>query len=146
MPIQNHIHLSTTLDAEPEFSPNMKWKVQATGWSPVPEIVGSVRRTITGKLKVHHLTDGINPEKLMNWDYSVRVSDYWEMSRDERYAALLNMQGKRAYLIDHDHPADSELHTDYIRPVYVDVVSGIETLTPMLDVLFFNIKLVDDRL
>lgn len=147
MPIQNHIHLSENPNGgEPEYAPSIKWKVQATGWSPAPELIGSVRRTLTGKLKVHHLTDGVNPRRLMNWQYSIRVSDYWGLTRDERYEALLAMQGKKVYFIDHDHVNNDEDHRAYIRSVYVDAVASIENISPMLETLYFSVNLVDDSI
>jgi hypothetical protein len=145
--VEPHIHLSRTLGTAPENAPDMKWKVKADGWLPVPTIIQEHRRTLTGKLIKHRLRDADgNVIKLMDFKYIVRCSEYWGMTIYERYDALLDMHGQEVYLVDSMHTADGLDHTAYVRPMYLNMIADVKNLTNFLDPLYITIELVDDRL
>ncbi len=125
----------------------MKWKVKADGWLPIPTVIQDNRRTLTGKLVKNRLRDSLgNVVKLMDYKYIVRVSDYWDMTKEQRLDALLAMHGYEVYLVDNLHPNDGSDHTAYVRPMYMSVISDIKNINVQLDPLYISIELNDDSI
>jgi len=145
MAIQDHIHLSSTVGGAPEFSPDMKWKVRVDGWMPTPEIISNHRRTLGGKLKKYVLSDvGGDPIQFMNFRYVVKVDDYDGFTLEQRYDALLAMQGKSVMLVDVRHVDDDQNHSGHVRTMYCSAVVDITPINPQQIPLYFGIELVDD--
>jgi hypothetical protein len=145
MATQDHIHLSKILGGAPENAPDTEWYVKADGWKPTPTVVQSHRRTLSGKLKKHRLKDsGGNVIRFMDYRYIVRVSDYGGLTKDQRLAQILAMNGEVVYLTPHTHVSDGVDHTSDTKTMYC-TVSDIENLDPLLQVLFIVITLVDDN-
>ena len=134
-----------TLGAAPENAPDTKWFVKADGWKPVPLVIETHRRTLSGKLKKHRLKDvGGNVVQFMDYRFIVRVSDYGGLTRDERLTQILAMNGENVYLTPNVHPNDGTDHTNDTKLMYC-TVGDIENLDPMLQVLFVIVSLVDDN-
>lgn len=142
--VQDHIHLSTTLDGAPENSPSIKWKVR--DWAPIPVVIADTRRTLTGILKKHRLTRNGSVVHLVDYNYIVKVDDYWGVDFWTRYKTLIDMHGEQVYLVDNQHIADGEDHTPYVRTMYLNVVSKPEYLSTAIKPLYFTIELQDDSL
>jgi hypothetical protein len=124
----------------------MLWKVKSDGWLPTPTVIQAHRRTITGRLAKHRLRRDGQVVKLMDYKYIVRVSDYWGMTKLERWDALLDMLGQPVYLVDNLHCDEGIDHTPYVRQMYLSDISDIRNINVQLDPLYLTIELVDDSL
>lgn len=147
MATQDHIHLSTSLGSAPENAPDIKWKVQQNGRQPIPNIIANHRRTLKSRLKLHRARDGSgNIIRLNDFKYILRVSDYWDMTKQERMDAILAMQGATVYLVDNIHADDGEDHTDDLKPMYFSILSDVTPLDPMLQVEYVTVELKDNSI
>ena len=146
MTVQNHIHLSDTLGGSPENSPDIKWKVMADGWKPAPRVIASVENSLTGKLLISSITSGGEPVQLSDYEYTIRVDEYWGMTLAERQTALLGLLGKRVYLVDNQHVDDDEDHTDYVKQMYFESIRDIKPINTLLSTLFITVQLRDDTI
>lgn len=145
MATQNHIHLSTTLSGAPENAPDITWKVREDGRQIIPNIVETHRRSLRGKLNKHRLRNSSGDIlRFTDFKYIIRLSDYGGLTKEERWDALVAMQGEQVYLVDNIHANDGEDHTSDVRTMYLYIVSDIVQLDPLLNVEYATIELVDD--
>lgn len=108
MPMQNHIHLSTTLGGAPENAPDLLWYAYRN--DPEPEITFSINRSITGKLLFHAL-GGDTPVIFEIHRLTIFVEPTATHTTKERLDMLRAMLGKRVYFCDNEHADDGTDHT-----------------------------------
>lgn len=141
---QNHIHLGTTLSGDPEYAPVIKWKVRADSWIPTPEIIGSHRVTLTGRLRVHRIKRNGDVFHLMNRKYTIVCRDYDGINKQDRFDLLVGLQGERVYVVDSIHPDDGLDHSAHVQVMYLNIISDVASINPQLDPLYVSIELIDD--
>lgn len=144
MSLQSHIHLGLTVNGSPEFAPIYQWKVAFPNYDELPEVVLSIKRTSTGKLRVHTINDAYGPVQFMNYRMTLKLnSDNTYSARD--YLSFLEfMNGKSVYFVDFDHPADGADHSAYVKTMLFQI-SRPKPMTPMLDFYFVDIELTDNH-
>jgi len=144
MPIQNHIHLSTTLGSGPENAPNMLWQV--TDRRNVPVVFINLRRTTTGKLRPNRLVYDGSPVRLNNYSFTVKIKANEASTTQERMDALKAMHGQRVYFCDTYHADDGEDHTTDVKAMFVSEVGEFKVDHIKLDFYYVSVKLEDDTL
>lgn len=146
MPIQNHIHLSTTLNIDAENAPSWKWKILERLNTPI--VLAEVQRTLGGKLRPHRLLDNTSSViRLQSVMYKIKVSNYGDgITKDERMEAIRNMVGEFVYVVDSDHPNNGEDHTAHVVPMYLAEITEIVALDPMLQTEYVSVRLEDNSL
>lgn len=142
--LQNHIHMDTALGAAPENSPVMRWK--ATNRIEIPEVIGSVKRTVTGKLVWHVSGDENGVHHATTMRYSIKLVDDGFYSLEEQKTMLLNMHGQFVYLVDHWHASDGEDHTAYVKPFLFVGMGEIIPVGPVLPYYTVDIELMSASL
>lgn len=146
MDAESHIHLSTTLQVSGELAPDMKWKIRLDGWLPVPNIIGSQERTLDGVLVKHRLRRLGEVVRLLDFKYIVKVDNYDGFTAQQRFDAILAMQGEEVYLVDVLHCNDGLVHTSYVRRMYMPAIADINIINPAMNPLYITIDLQDDTL
>lgn len=144
MPIQNHIHLSTTLGGAPENSPDMLWQI--TDRRDIPVVILNIRRGLTGKLRPSVLIYDGQPVQLTNFNFTVKIKADEGSTTKERMDALRALYGKRVYFCDSYHADDDSDHTSDVRTMFVSEVGEFKVDHIKLDFYYVNIKLEDDTL
>jgi hypothetical protein len=140
--IQNHIHLSDTLQTSGEFAPDVKWT--ASTREQVPEIIAAFKRTLTGKLQRHVLSDGSGPVQFLNYIYTLKLEDDGIQTAQEKLELLLSWQGKRVYLVDHFHVSDGANHSGDVKTVVLEITEHIQSETPRQSLYYVPVVLTDD--
>lgn len=123
--VQNHIHLSSTVDVSGEKAPNIKWPIHDR--KQIPIVFANLRRSKRGNARQNILNTVGVPIQIFNWQYQIRVAASGSDSVDTRLAYLLAMQGKLVYLVDSIHCVDTEDHTSFIQSMYLDLPDGLKT-------------------
>jgi len=145
--VQDHLHLSTTIGIGPEYAPDIKWKVPLDGWMPVPNIIETHRRTLTGHLRKHRVRNGADVLRLEDGKYVLKIYEYDGMTADERLEALYAMLGETVYLIDNRHDAaDGADHQTEIKVMYMYAITDVRPATPGLNLMYVTVELRDDTL
>lgn len=145
MPLQNHIHLSTTLGSAPENAPDLKWVI--TDRTAIPTVFINLKRTATGKLKKHYLTNVGGIIQLRRYEYSIKVQADFSYTLEQRVAQLEALQGKNAYLCDSFHANDGASHTSTIKNVVVAEVGEFTAGSgPGLPFFIVRVRLEDNSL
>lgn len=143
MALQNHIHLSTTLDGAPENAPSFTWGI--TERSEVPTVVAALKRTLTGKLMDHVLKDDSGVVQFMDYRYLVRIMAEGGYTIEERKAQLQAMQGKTVYLVDNYHAADGADHTSDVQAMFVAEMGSFDKFDAGLQRFYIEIYLTDNN-
>lgn len=94
--LQNHIHLSKTVQQSGEKAPDMRWKTFER--LPVPVVIASIDRTLTGRLKNHVLRNSGDIVKFTDFRYTIKVEETPQHSTEENLDLLLNMNGELVYI------------------------------------------------
>ena len=141
MAVQAHIHLDSSLTGSPEYSPTLKWV--AVDRLDIPEVMFSIERTLTGRLKTHVLTDTNGPVQFQNYRYTIRVQPDGVYSLEERVDLLKALDGHEVYLVDHFHPVDGVDHTANVRTMFLQVGEFPMTHGPGLPYFDVDIDLTD---
>lgn len=119
MPLQDHIHLSTTIGPAPESAPNLTWVV--TDRLEIPKIHMSIRESLNGRVRKHVLTDNGQVVRLTDFKYTVKVKATDGQTTEQQKNLLKSLNGEFAYLVDNYHADDGTSHTTDIRRVVVIV-------------------------
>jgi hypothetical protein len=144
--LNDHIHLSTTIQATGEKAPDLKWKVRMPGHHEIPAVFMALRRTTSGALKRHSLTSGGNIVQLVNFKLTIKVQADYTYTTVERKAQLEALQGKQAYFCDNYHAADGADHTADIRTVVVSKVGDFVAEDSLLQHYYVDVELEDASL
>lgn len=142
MPIQNHIHLSMTVDDDGEQAPDMKWAI--TEYSQVPEVVMSLKRGLQGGLQKHVMRGPGGILQFTNLRYMIRVGGYAE-STETRMGWLNAMIGQTVYLCDSFHSDDGEDHTADIRQMFMAQLGPYDKFIQDLSRFYVPVELIDDN-
>jgi hypothetical protein len=144
MPIQNHIHLSMTLQPSGEKAPDIKWTTIEELLTP--EITVSTTVTLDGSLRKHKLMRDGQQVKLLHGRYRLKVDDYGGLSLEQRLDALFEMQGEDVYLVDHRHVNDTEDHTPNVRKMFFVKLGDYDSIAKnVLTRYYLEIQLLDDQ-
>jgi hypothetical protein len=142
--LQNHIHMDTVLSGAPENSPVMQWRT--TNRIEIPEVIGSVKRTVTGKLVWHVSGDENGVHRTTTMRYSIKLVDDGFMTLEQQKTLLLDLHGQFVYLVDHWHVSDGEDHTNYVKPFLLVSVGEIVPIGPALPFYTVDIELMSASL
>jgi len=143
MPLQNHIHLSSTLTGSPEYSPNIKWAVADR--EDIPVVIASLERALSGKLYNFVLSSGGVPVQLTDYSFIVKVFADDTYTVDEYADFLKAMNGKSVYFCDNFHANDDADHTSDVKNMVI-LVGEFPTESPGLPFFFVDVKLTDDTI
>lgn len=144
MAVRNHIHLSSTLGGAPENAPDTRWKtVQRGGRVEVSHTFKTVRYSLSGTVRPNVLKSGGTPVRRTDYQLRLLVRDYDGVSVADRIEALKAMEGTFVKFVDHDHPADGEDHTDFVKDMFFESLSPIPDDHPTLDFFVLDITLLD---
>lgn len=147
MNTQTHIHMSDTLEGSGELAPDWKWKVKEDGWNPRPSVIASVERGLKGNLLISQITDSNgDPKQFTDYEYIIRVDDYWGQTKAERWTKLLELLGKTVYLVDVLHEDDGTDHSPSVRQMYFSEIGDITPVNTGLEVIYATIRLQDDTI
>ena len=143
MTLQDHIHIATTLNGTPEFSPIHKWKVPFPEFNEEPEIIYSKKRTSKGKLRWHTVQDANGPIQFEN------VSTMLTIKSDDTYTArqyvnfLKLMNGKSVYYVGFEHADDGADHTNDIKTMRLRI-GRIRPMVVDFSWCMVEVELTDD--
>jgi len=112
--LQSHIHLDFNVSEDAELSPMLRWKT--INRIEVPQVLGSVKRTIEGNLKWHVAGNENGVLRFTVMRYTLKLVDEAIYSKEEMKEFLLQMHGQFVWLVDHFHCGDGEDHTPYMKP------------------------------
>lgn len=140
MPLQNHIHLSSTLQISGEKAPDLKWAV--TDRLEIPVKFMALRRSLSGVLRRHRLTDNGGVVQLTNFKYTVKVQPDYGYTLEQRIAQLRSLDGRDVYLCDSFHIADGQDHTPSIRQMVL-TVGEFPPVGPGLQFFLVDVELTD---
>jgi len=145
--VQDHIHLAESLGGAPENAPIYQWVVSKRSQIPVFDI--NVQRSLDGTPFAYVVKKGGTPVQHQDFSYTVRL----EGDADRGVAGsntvwdyqdrLLDLIGKRLYLVDNRHPANGLDHTAFIRPVMISRVGDIQDEHPLLRYFYVQVYLAD---
>ena len=142
MSLQSHVHLDTSLTGSPEYSPTLKWVT--TDRLDIPEVVMTLRRTLSGKLRAHTLNDASGvPILFQNYQYTIKVQADTTYTLEQRMGFLKAMSGKKVYFCDHFHAIDGADHTTYVREMRLEV-GQFPPSSPGLSFFLVDVKLEDE--
>jgi hypothetical protein len=144
MPLQNHIHISTTLQTTGEKAPDLKWVI--TDRLEIPLIFMSLRRALTGKLRKHRLTNQNGIVQFSNLKYTLKVQSDFGYTLQERMAQLKAMNGEDVYLCDSFHAADGQDHSLDVRRMVLSRVGEFPPVGPGLQYFLVDVELESDEL
>lgn len=145
MALQDHIHLSDTLDVGGEKAPNIKWSVVYPYRIPLPVVYMNVRVTQTGKVRLNTIKNGSDPILRMDYKYRLMVKDRDGHTSHELLDILYGFKGKRVYVCDNYHVDDGDDHTDDINTYILKDVSYVETSNPLLTWSTVEVELIHDN-
>lgn len=135
MPVQDHIHIGTTLEGA-ENAPSNKYRARAR--TPFWRIETQIDRGLTGKLFFDGIRDGNGDIiRFDEYDYNLLVS------LDE-IEVLKSMLGREVYLVDHVHPDDGEDHSAYVRSVVFAAMKYVSNIGPKLRLNIVAISFIDN--
>ena len=123
MSVQDHCHISDTLGGAPENAPNKTYR--AFQRDDQPTIFIAVERNLAGGLMTHVLASSGTPIQKANFEYILHVNL-------TELAELKGFLGKQVYFVDHDHCADGQDHTSYVKQGVLTALSNIRNRDPML--------------
>ncbi|PJF45114.1 MAG: hypothetical protein CUN55_00560 [Phototrophicales bacterium] len=129
---QDHIHLSPSIGGSPEFAPDTKYVLYSR--SRVPSFQGTVKRTITGLLRVHTQKDPTllsSPIKPVNFEIEIKLTDNGSKTAYEQYLDLEALLAEKIlFFVENYHPDDGEDHTNFIKKVYATSVGPFRSFGP----------------
>lgn len=140
MALQNHIHLSKTVSGSGEKAPNLKWVI--TDRLDMPQKFMGLKRTLTGKLKKHVLTDESGVVRLTNYKLTVKVQADYGYTLDQRIAQIKAMNGETVYFCDVFHAADNADHTSDNKTM-VASIGDFSPVGPGLPFFLVDVELTD---
>jgi len=144
MTVQNHIHLSTTLQVSGEKAPDQSWKVHDRVLQPL--VFVSVRYSKRGNLLPNVLQSGGSPLLKTNFQYEIRARDDGTYTAEQNAATLMAMIGKTVYLVDNVHCDDGQDHTAFVRTMFFSnegISDGFKTDHLGLQFYFIRVNLLD---
>lgn len=141
MTLQNHIHMSLTINTVGEKAPSIKWKTKER--IDTPQVFHSIEQTLNGRLKIYRLREAGEPVKLLHMNYILVIRPEFSYTVEDRLAQLDEMLGKIVYLVDHFHCPDGQDHTPFIKPYYFEDRSPFKPWAQMMHVGEVEIKLRD---
>jgi len=139
--VRNHIHLSDSLGGTPEFAPNLKWPVADR--RERPEVFQSVKRSLTGVLFNHVLSDVNGPLQFRNWRFVIVVRDYDGDTVWERAEILKGLNGKQVYFVDNYHTQDGATHAGDVLTMVLAHLGEFPQFNPDLIRFYVECELVD---
>lgn len=135
MPIQDHCHISSTLQVAGEKAPDKSYK--AIRRRPSYLIPLMPNRGLTGRLFIHRLVDvGGDPIVFTDFEYMLKVTP-------TELTALEAELGRSVYFCDHDHPDDGEDHTSVVRTMLFSELQHVKDYDPKLTYFDVMVKLID---
>lgn len=140
MPLQNHIHLSTTLQSSGEKAPDLKWAV--TDRLEIPVKFMALKRSLTGALRKHLLVDLNGAVHLTHFKYTVKVQNDYSYTLEQRISQLRAMDGQNVYLCDSFHVADGQDHTALVRAMVLSI-GEFPPVGPGLPFFLVDVELED---
>lgn len=142
--VQNHIHISSTLEGSGEKAPDIKWLIHDR--KMMPTVFMTLRRTKRGNLRNNVILDTGNPVQITNFQYELRIHSDETYTTAQREAFLLAMQGKKVYVVDSVHCNDGEDHTSFVKQMVLDIPEGFNTDIFDLSFYFVRVDLTDATL
>jgi len=143
MPLQDHIHLSTTLSGSPEYSPNLEWAVNDRNLIPV--IFASMERSLNGKLNNFVLSSGGAPVQLVDYQFIIKVFADAVYTVEERADLLQAMNGKSVYFCDNFHAVTGTTHVADVKDMIISV-GEFAAESPGLPFYYVDVKLTDNSI
>jgi len=140
MPLQNHIHLSTALQPSGEKAPDLKWVV--TDRLEIPVKFMSLKRSLSGVLRMHRLKDTGGVVQLTDFKYTVKVQADYGYTLEQRIAQLRVLDGQSVYLCDSFHVTDGQDHMTAVRSM-VASVGDFAPIGPGLPFFLVDVELTD---
>lgn len=142
--LKSHIHLGLTLGDEPENAP--VYKFPTIDREEIPVFLGSIERGLAGNTMINRLKDSSGDDvDLCDFVFRVRVDARYGQTYYERKEALKAMHGRRVYFVDHEHCADGDDHTAYVRPM-IAKIGRIPRDHVALAFAYVEVELMDDRI
>jgi hypothetical protein len=142
MPVQNHIHLSTTVNVVGDKAPTLTWVTMDR--VEVPSVIASIDRALTGELITQHLSKDGEIVRFYDFTYVIRVQADDTYTLQERIDQLQALHGETAYLCDHFHANTGSDHTADIKQVYVASIGRFPADYKQLFRFEVEVSLVDD--
>jgi hypothetical protein len=144
MNTQNHIHLSLALGAGPENAPTLKWKVVSPDYTLIPNVIMSVRRSVTGKAHLHVLKVAGVPAVFKDYEIRIKVAAEGGEDYDTRLNYLLAMHGREVYFCPARHENDGVSHTPSVRRMLCQV-GAIKAFHQPSDINYVEVMLHDNE-
>ncbi len=121
MTTQNHLHLDTVIGGSPENAPTRTWKT--IDREEIPVVFMNVRYTLRATPRLHVAKLFGTPVQKTDFEYIFKIAATETETVAQQKAALRNLNGRRCYLVDHEHPDDGVDHAAYRREVDIRVGS-----------------------
>lgn len=118
--LQDHIHMDFNVSADAELAPILRWRTSDR--IEVPQVIGTTKRTVEGKLKWHVSGDENGVHRFTIMRYSLKLIDEPLYTKEEMKEFLLQMHGQFVWLVDHFHCADGQDHTPYMMPYLLESI------------------------
>ena len=141
MSVQTHIHLDTVVSDTGELSPVHKWVIKER--NEIPVVIMSLRRTLTGNLRRHVLSDAGEPVLFMNYQLLIKCEDTDTETARQRLEYIYSMLGKMVYFVDIDHCDDDEDHTAHIKQMIISEIAPPEPINRILERWYVPVTLED---
>jgi hypothetical protein len=128
--VQKHIHIGLNLLPDGEQAP--QYKFATTDRQELRQVMMTIKRAITGKLRVHTLQrDGV-PIVFKNYQYILKIDDQPGWSLAEQKDTLFSFLGQVVYMVDQVHTPDNTDHRAYVRRMAVSDIGEIKMFETML--------------
>lgn len=139
--LQNHVHISTVLEETGEEAPTYAWvTIQA---DEIPNVIVSIKRSLTGKLYRHVLSSGGVPVQFKDYHLVVKLYAYGGLTVRQQLALFEGWNGKAVYFVPHYHPADNEDHGDYVREMVLQLAAPPQWIDTGQSTALLEVQLTD---
>jgi len=143
-PVQNHIHLSRTIQTTGDMAPAQSWLAEDR--RDIPHVVLGLRRTLQGPLRKASLWVEGNPLQLNDYRFILKVRGSDTVETGRLVDQLKAMQGHTVYFCDNYHPNDGDDHTSAIKRMVLSRIGRLQHYNVALAEFRVEIELSDDTI
>lgn len=149
MAMQNHIHIIPTDLATGSYEhPDYRWYI--TDRVETPEVLMTVRRSLSGDLVTHVLSSAGTPKNYTTMKYTLKVSPTigqtfnamnGTLDLEARIAQVRALMGKVHYVHDIYHMNDLASHTTGYRTMFMETVGDFSVVGTSLPYFLVDVTL-----